>query len=359
MRFIHCADLHLASKLESRFSPEKAKIRRRELFETFRRIADDAETQGVRAVLISGDIFDEGKPPVSAVKQFIEIVKAHPAVDFLCLAGNHDESLAGRQDLPENLLTFDDQWKYYSYEDADIYGVELTKANCAHVAQSLRMNENRVNIVMLHGQVVESSVQPDDQTIVLPLFSGKGIDYMALGHIHSYKTGALDRRGVWCYSGTPEGRGFDECGEKGCVWLDVEKGKLQSEFIPCAKRTIRSVVCDLTGANGDSDVEERVKDALSSVSKEDIVQLRLVGSLPAQTRFHLIGVRACLENGFFGYELKNAVKTAIDPEEYKDVLSLKGEFIRRVSAEDLPEEEKARIIRCGLLALEGEEVDEI
>ena len=359
MRFIHCADLHLASSLETRFSPDKAKIRRRELFETFRRIADEAVKQEARAVLISGDIFDEGKPPLFAVKQFIEIVKMHPTVDFLCLAGNHDESLAGRPDLPENLLTFDDRWKCRSYGDVDIYGVELTKANCAHIAPALRVNENRINVVMLHGQIAESSVQPDAQTIVLPSFSGKAIDYLALGHIHSYKTGTLDRRGVWCYSGTPEGRGFDECGEKGFVLLDAENGKIENRFVPFCQRTVVSVNCDLTGAEGVYDIESRVKKAISEIEGKDIVQLRLTGSLPAQTRLNLAGVRAVLKEEFFGYELKNNVKTAVSADEYKDLLSLRGEFIRLVSAEDLSENEKDRIIRCGLLALEGEEVDEI
>lgn len=47
-------------------------------------------------------------------------------------------------------------------------------------------------------------------------------NYLSLGHIHSYKMDSLDRRGVYCYPGCLEGRGFDECGEQGFVLPDIE-----------------------------------------------------------------------------------------------------------------------------------------
>ena len=39
-------------------------------------------------------------------------------------------------------------------------------------------------------------------------------------------------------------------------------------------------------------------------------------------------------------------------------MSLKGAFIRKVLASDLSEEDQARVIRQGLRALSGEEVEE-
>ena len=50
--------------------------------------------------------------------------------------------------------------------------------------------------------------------------------------IHKYKKEKLDNRGVYCYSGCLEGRGFDECGEKGlktAVAL-LDNPKQQSEM---------------------------------------------------------------------------------------------------------------------------------
>ena len=50
MKIIHCADLHLDSKLESNLTADKAKMRRDELLDTFERLVEFGEQQGVSAV---------------------------------------------------------------------------------------------------------------------------------------------------------------------------------------------------------------------------------------------------------------------------------------------------------------------
>lgn len=62
-----------------------------------------------------------------------------------------------------------------------------------------------VNIVTLHGQVgVVSGVGQ----VNISKLKNKGIDYLALGHIHTYAEQTLDGKGIYCYSGCLEGRGF-------------------------------------------------------------------------------------------------------------------------------------------------------
>ena len=53
MKMIHCADLHLDSKMESNLSAEKARERREELLQTFERMVEAAEAGRVRAILIA------------------------------------------------------------------------------------------------------------------------------------------------------------------------------------------------------------------------------------------------------------------------------------------------------------------
>jgi len=47
----------------------------------------------------------------------------------------------------------------------------------------------------------------------------------------------------------------------------------------------------------------------------------------------------------------------VNYKDYEKDASLKGEFIRMVSASDLTEEEKSQVIRAGILALQGEEIN--
>lgn len=56
MRLIHCADIHLDSRMNANLSKEKAKERRTELLHTFRRMVEYARTEGIEAILIAGDL---------------------------------------------------------------------------------------------------------------------------------------------------------------------------------------------------------------------------------------------------------------------------------------------------------------
>lgn len=79
------------------------------------------------------------------------------------------------------------------------------------------------NIVILHGQI--ASVSGVDQ-VNLKRLQGENIDYLALGHIHSHSAEKLDSAGYYCCPGCLEGRGFDDCGEKGFILLDITNGRL-------------------------------------------------------------------------------------------------------------------------------------
>src|SRR5690606_25525406 len=101
--------------------------------------------------------------------------------------------------------------------------------NYEQLYQSLALQQDNVNFVVMHGQ---ESTKPGIGFVCTRLLRGKNIDYLALGHIHSLKEERLDHRGVYCYSGCFEGRGFDECGEKGFVLIIINGSKVTSKFIP-------------------------------------------------------------------------------------------------------------------------------
>ena len=58
MKLIHCADLHLGSRMESGLPPAKAQERRMELLHTFVNMVERASSEGVEAMLLCGDLFD-------------------------------------------------------------------------------------------------------------------------------------------------------------------------------------------------------------------------------------------------------------------------------------------------------------
>ena len=65
-----------------------------------------------------------------------------------------------------------------------------------------------------------------------------------------------------------------------------------------------------------------------------------------------------LNKRFFHCRVKDRTVLSIDDSDIENELSLKGEFVRKVLASSLPDADKKRIIRQGLRALDGEEVEE-
>ena len=65
MKIIHCSDLHLDSKMERKLSLTKSSERRNELLNNFQRLISFAKENDVKAILISGDLFDSNSARVS------------------------------------------------------------------------------------------------------------------------------------------------------------------------------------------------------------------------------------------------------------------------------------------------------
>src|SRR5574344_670031 len=90
MKIIHCADLHLDSKMESNLSKEKADERKAELLQTFTRMVDYAQENNVKAVIIAGDMFDtSNKYQIRIKKQVCYVITQRPSRSILYPQGTH------------------------------------------------------------------------------------------------------------------------------------------------------------------------------------------------------------------------------------------------------------------------------
>lgn len=351
MKMIHCADIHLGSALTSRFGKDKAAIRKGELRLAFSAMVDYAREENIPVILLSGDVFDSDRPSKKDKEFFYQVVKNNPHIDFLYLRGNHDQRSAYDMELP-NLKTFDDRWRCYRYGDTVIWGLELEGSNEATLYSAFQAERSSKNIVMLHGQLSDS---PGPGRICPSRLREKYIDYLALGHIHSYGVGSLDSRGIWCYPGCLEGRGYDETGEKGFVVIDTDDLSAP-QFIPRSRRVVRYLEMDLTGCADEYQALRHIQQELPPAG-EDLLRLELVGET-AWDASDLSGELApILEGRYFHYSVKNRTVRAFDLDSYAQEISLAGEFVRRVSAlEGISEEERREIIQLGLRALDGREV---
>ena len=351
MKFIHCADVHLGSKMEAKLPKKKAEERRREVADTFRRMVEYAQQEGVRAILLCGDVFDSDSPFKRDKEVFYNIIKGYPEIDFLYLRGNHDGQESYTEGL-DNLKLFSETWSGYDYGDIRIEGLEISPENSLSMYSTLALEEGKKNIVMLHGQVASSV---GNEKIHVGKFAEKHIDYLALGHIHSHSENRLDDRGRYAYSGCLEGRGFDECGEKGFVLLEVEE-EIQSTFIPFAKRKIEEWEVDVTGVENSFSAYQLVKGQVP-FSPANLYRIRLIGEVAFDRETLAEDVERYLAEDAYFVSVKDKSVQKIDPRAYAGDLSLKGEFVRSVlERQDWDEERKSKVIALGLKALAGREL---
>lgn len=352
MKLIHCADIHLDSPMETNLSADKARERKLEIRSTFARLVRTAADEGVEAVLIAGDLFDGARVTKSTENYVLDLIASHPMIDFFYLSGNHDQgsTLANTAQLPANLYTFGKLWSTYRRGNVAITGASVPDAD------TLSLNAEEVNILLLHGQERRSAGVAGEDIIHLGRFKNKNIDYAALGHIHEHRVMRLDARGTAAYSGCLEGRGFDECGTKGYVLLNIEGGRVSHRFVPFATRTLHTVECDVTGFSSGLDLEERMLASVAHIVAADMVKVVLTGTCPTETMLDLSHLRGVLTERFYFAKIKDETRLSINAEDYAHDISLKGEFVRRVMASSLSETEKERVIACGFRALSGEEL---
>jgi DNA repair exonuclease SbcCD nuclease subunit len=354
MKIIHTSDIHLASPLTSRLPAAKASARSKEIEATFARICRGAENLSAEAVIIAGDLFDSEKISARLLDTVISLITSSSSVTFFYLPGNHEEDALLRSGikLPENLKIFGEGWTYFKLGDVTFAGLRAIKEDSF---EALNLPEGGKNIVVLHGELREYR---SEEAIALSECRGKNIDYMALGHYHSYSETKIDKRGVAVYSGTPEGRGFDEAGDAGVVVIDTEE-PLRYGFVPFAKRALRIVKLDVDGATMTHQIEEKISSAIAGICDADLVRVVLTGRRGVEFRCDKDILTSKFENRFFYFEIKDETKLDASAEDYIYDKSLKGEFIRLCLAEKgLDERQKELIIRCGLSALAGEIFDE-
>ena len=344
MKLIHCADFHLDSALNANLDGDRKRLRKAELLQNFVRIVEYAHTNKADAIIIAGDLFDGPNVSAETANVIKTTITRCKSVNFLYLKGNHDavSILEQWENPPANFMMFGTEWTYFGNDSTVITGITVTKENASTVYDSLILEKNCANIVVMHGQTEKYRSADVAETISLQDLKNKNIDYLALGHIHSYHCEPLDSRGVYCYCGTPEGRGFDECGEKGFVWIETTKdGKLTHKFVPFAKRMIREVKVDITGLEDTASVENKIRESLQGISGEDMVKVSLKGKVSMNAECNKMYLTKCFEPDYFAFTINNrGVGLAIHPEEYENDISLRGEFIRLVMAGNYTEGEK-------------------
>ncbi len=369
MRLIHCADIHLDSAFTGNFDRNDARVRKSELLDVFTKMVEKAVEEDIRGIIIAGDLFDTTSISQDTVKKVQDVIVRYSGLDFYYISGNHDSDrfLTLMDHIPDNLKLFEDGYGSYVLYDRMQMGkrVVITGVNEDQNKIFLdRLNEgcdqvlskDDINIVIMHGMLRSAG---GDDCIDVRELRGRNIDYLALGHIHSYMSGSIDDRGSYCYSGCLEGRGFDEAGEHGYVELDIDvkSGLVSHTFVPLEGSNILSVDVDVSECDSMGDVINAIEARLDleDVDENSMIEIILIGEVDERDDIITDQIETYYDRRYRKTRVKDNTVLRIDYKRFSRDYSLKGEFVRNVmEATDLSEEEKALTIKVGIAALESD-----
>ena len=340
MKIIHIADLHLDSLVDSRLLPYLQKERLQELVSNFANVCDYANRLKVDKIIISGDLFDSDNFTSKTKDQIIDSILKNPDIEFLFVASPNDKAFVASLDiLPSNLKLFDNEFYTLEYDNVTITGINYKNS---YDYDALELLPNKINIVMMYGDT--------ETEINLAKLKNKNINYLALGGVHKYESDKLDSEGVYVYPGMLEANNVSEIGNKGFVLININDD-LNYEFIPFAKRIAYDIKFDITNLETLFDVKRSIQNNLSEVKEADMLTLRLIGGYSLDTSLNLDEISQYLSSEYYYVNIIDETHLNVNPKDYENDISFKGEFIRKVMASDLTDEEKSKIIEYGIRAL--------
>jgi len=346
---LHVADLHLDSKIAG-LDTDRRQVRRQELKESFARVCSLAKERAVQIVLIAGDMFD-GDTITRDTAAFVvaQLESLAPARVFIS-PGNHDPYTVGgwraiRENLPEHVTIFEEKISCVELPDLGVrvYGAGFSGGFINHPVLDgfSAPQDDMINLMVLHGEVCTPGVESSYNPVYPGDIAKSGLDYLALGHVHTHD--GLHQAGGVCYAyaGTHEGHGFDECGDKGVLIGEVDKGRVRMEFIPTCLRRYHRLELDITDCATAADMTARV--CAAAEEKRDLYRIYLDGT--AEMAPPTVAIAEAV--GAFACEVIDRTRPRYDLNALAADYSLKGIFARNVrsaleNATDAQEAERVR-----------------
>ncbi|WP_409345794.1 exonuclease SbcCD subunit D [Paenibacillus sp. MBLB4367] len=325
-RFIHAADLHLDSPFRGMAGlPDAVRDTvRRSTFDALDALIHLAERERADFVLIAGDVYDASDRSLRAQLRLQKAMKrlAESGIPVYVIHGNHDpdDGRAARLEWPDTV-------RFFSSEEAEsvlarsrsgealarIYGMSYRTSAVTEnlAARYVRVPDAPYHIAMLHSNVDGDPGHDNYAPCSLRELLASGMDYWALGHIHTRRV--LHEAPFVVYPGNTQGRSVRETGAKGCYVVDVtESGTTTLSFRALDAVRWFQAEATIEDADGDQTLKDRIERTLEQIRSEAegrsaFVRLTLTGRGSLHTKLTKAGYLEELAAEFRETETERAV----------------------------------------------------
>jgi len=360
LRFLHAGDFHLDSPFSS-LSPKQAAMAREEQRALLERFRELATLRRVDLIFLSGDLFDGARIYPETIEALQQMLGSIPAEVFIS-PGNHDPYI---QTSPYACLPW--PTNVHIFRDLRVKAIPLPALGCtvygSAFTESTRMDSPLTGL-SLSGDGLQLGCFHADLgkkfsrygPLNLEDLAACGLHFAALGHVHARSE--LNRAGAtyYAYPGCVQGRGFDECGDKGVYVGNIEEdGAVSLEYVSLCLRQYQSLVLDLGGRSA----KERLLSILPQEPTGDIGRIFLRGER-YESELPMAALHQLAAPLYYSIALLDESEAARSLWSREQEESLCGLFLREMRSrlETAQPQECTQLelaIRYGLAALEGRE----
>jgi DNA repair exonuclease SbcCD nuclease subunit len=362
LRLLHMADVHLGARHHDLGA--QAAAQRDRQFSAFKRAVDMAIAEKVELVLVCGDLFDSNSQPRRSVEraaaELKRLVDRH--IRVVVIPGTHDAYDAGSIyrvfDLPSMVngkangdgarcVVLTDLQPSVGFPELDVtvHGrvfptKKAPKSPLAGFAANDAGKGARFQVGMIHGaRYVAGQVESDDVIFTDAEVAASGLDYLALGHWHSFQQGRAGKT-TWAYSGAPEPVQIDQdgAGQVLIVSLDAgagDKTDVRVEPRMVGKTRMNKLTIDAATVGSQVELTRR----LAELADPDLfLDVRLVGVAPDDLDLHLDEVTKQLEGSFLRLRVADGSVAALPEGSIPPADTIAGAFVRslqvRIAAQE-------------------------
>lgn len=332
-RVLHMADVHLGARHDD-LGPAAAAQRERQ-FAAYARAIDLALAEKVDLVLICGDLFDSNSQPRRSVERAAaelgKLVARH--VPVIVIPGTHDcyepgsiyrvfdlAEMAGATPDSHLVTVLTDGHRQADFGQLGISvlssvfpakrAAESPLIGIKAAAEAARADGPRAHnwlIGMVHGSIAQPGRFEHDEVIVTEEeIAQSGLDYLALGHVHSFRDG---RAGAvaYAYSGAPEPVALDQdgAGQVLLVSFDERDGQrvVRVEPRPVGKTKFRKIEIDGAAAASQAALAAQIREL---ADPDLVLDARIVGVRSSELDLNIDELVQQLGPSFLKLRLRDA-----------------------------------------------------
>ncbi len=358
MKFVHMADMHFDTPFANLSSKNDfGKKRRLDQRQILKKIINYIKENKINYFFISGDLYENEYIRKTTIEYINDLFKEIPETKIFITPGNHDpylkNSMYNNFKWSENVKIFTSKIEKVETLEADIYGVGFDDFYCPSLnVENINIeNKNKINILITHGALNASDkLQLQYNPMNKNNLNKLGFDYLALGHIHKPDYNTEQNQRI-VYPGSTIAMGFDELGEHGFIMGNLEKEKIELEFIKSDDKEFKELEFDISNIIDFEKLIEEINNL--KLDENKFYKIILTGKRNFEIDLLQLNKFILLENII---KIKDKTILNYNLKELINNTTLKGifaqELLNELENKNYSEEEINKILEIGLEALD-------